>query len=290
MKNLFKLLATVGVASFLFSCVPSNPKLQNTVESKTSNTASIINGKVVTEDSELGLHTVGLIMKYAGTWQQMCTGSIIAKDMVLTAAHCVSRLYSYDNLVINFSLNTVGYDAQMDSNTEITDIRSAFNTIDVAGIVVNPLYYGYVDNDLAVIRLKKEIPATHKPVEFLPENFIDASGKKLTFDGETHEVTLLGFGVISENPVTDTTVMRMTTVPAKFEGHVVVTDQTHDTGACNGDSGGPAFLKIDGKNYLVGVTHGPHPGSYTCHEYGDYLNPNLAKDFINSAIAKLQQP
>jgi secreted trypsin-like serine protease len=289
MKNVFKLLAIAIAANFLFSCNPSNRPSQNIAAAKSSNAASIINGQVVTEDNELGQHTVGLMIKYGPTWYQSCSGSIIAKDMILTAAHCVRGIYSNNNIVINFSLGTMDYDTQSNPATEIKNVRATFNTIDVAGIRSHPNYYGYVDHDIAVIQLKQNIPPTHKPVEFLPENFIDPSGQKLTLDGQTHDVTLLGFGVISEDPVTDTTVLRMTTVPAQFKGTVLVTDQTHSTGACNGDSGGPAFIKINDKNYLVGVTHGPHPGSKTCHEYGDYVNPNLEMNFIREAILKLKQ-
>ena len=100
-------------------------------------------------------------------------------------------------------------------------------------------------------------------------------------------VTLVGFGLISESPQTGTEVLRMTTLPARFENQFVVTDQTHGTGGCNGDSGGPAFYDVNGKTYQVGVTHGPHGSSTTCAQEGEWMNPALEKEFIADAQKKM---
>ena len=89
--------------------------------------------------------------------------------------------------------------------------------------------------------------------------------------------------MVSERPATQPDFLLRTTVPATFESQFVVTDQTQGSGGCNGDSGGPAFLDLDGTTYQVGVTHGPRAGSVTCHEQGEWMNPALDKEFLEQA-------
>lgn len=287
MKNVLQLT----VLAFVFVSVLGCSKKKGSLESfaRTGQSSSIINGEIVAANNELGQSTVGLILRIKGTWYQACTGSIIAPNMIMTAAHCVGYVnIQRDNIVINFSLNTVENEIQGDPDADhIEDVRAVFNTIDVVDIETHALYAGEVDHDIAIIRLKQNIPATHKVAEFLPLSFVDGAAQKLTIDGETKEATLLGFGLINEATAQSSSVLRKTTVPARFEGATLVTDQTHGTGACNGDSGGPAFVQIDQKNYLVGVTHGPYLDYVTCHEFGVYLNPNLFLDFIEAAQKKL---
>lgn len=287
MKNVLQLTVLACVFVSVLGCSKKKGSLESFAQAPQS--SSIINGEIVTADNELGHSTVGLLVQVKKTWFQVCTGTIIAKNMILTAAHCVAWIDpKRDNLVINFSLNTVDNGVQMDPDqVHIEDVRAVFNTIDVVALTSHPDYTEGVNSDVAILRLKTDIPATHKIAEFLPASYIDVPGNKVTLDGETKDVTLLGFGLIDENTGESTTVLRKTTVPARFENDILVTDQTHGTGACNGDSGGPAFIKIDDKNYLVGVTHGPYLDYETCHEYGAYLNPNLFLDFIEKTMKDL---
>ena len=39
----------------------------------------------------------------------------------------------------------------------------------------------------------------------------------------------------------------------------MILDQEDGSGACHGDSGGPAFFEKDGKTYLLGVTNRSYP-------------------------------
>jgi secreted trypsin-like serine protease len=287
MKNVLQLTVLACVFVSVLGCSKKKTSPESFVP--TNQSSSIINGEIVLSDNILGHSTVGLLLKIKGTWFQACTGSIIAPNMIMTAAHCLSYVnVNRDNIEINFSLNTVANEIQADPDADhIEDVSSVFNTIGVVDIVTHEKYISGVDYDIAIIRLKKDIPTTHRVAEFLPLSFVDDSTQKLTIDGQTKDVTLLGFGLINENPGESSSVLRITTVPARFEGSTLVTDQTHGTGACNGDSGGPAFVQIDQKDYLVGVTHGPYLDYVTCHEYGVYLNPNLFLGFIEDATKKL---
>ncbi len=287
MKHIFNLITLVVISVFLINCKPK--QTTNTVEIKKS--SAIINGTPVTADQVLSKSVVGLLMNYefsAGNkfWMQGCTGSVLNQKFILTAAHCVNGSPAAD-LAIHFSLNSFSFEKQLDPKTRITDLEKFFTVRKVKSYLQHPLYDGSGKHDLALILLESDVPADAVPVQILPDQFIDLVNNQTTFEKQNVDVVLMGFGLISESPRTETDVLRMTTVPATFENQFIVTDQTKGSGGCNGDSGGPAFFTFENITYQVGVTHGPHAGSTTCHEQGEWVNPALNKDFLAEAQTKL---
>jgi secreted trypsin-like serine protease len=250
----------------------------------------IINGQPAA-DHTLAPSVVGLFVKYSGSgldgvWLQWCTGSVLSPKLILTAAHCVRGVDPAD-VQINFSGRSVKMEDQFNPATRVTDVAAKFNTIQVKAIEIHPAYDGSGNHDLALMSLSSDAPESAVPVSLLPERFLDKANNQTTFEGQTKQVLLLGFGLISESPSTDTDILRSTTVNADFVSNLVVTDQTQGSGGCNGDSGGPAFTEIDGAFYQVGVTHGPHGNSTTCHETGEWVNPALDAEFLLDATKKL---
>ncbi|MFZ3229711.1 MAG: trypsin-like serine protease [Pseudobdellovibrio sp.] len=258
-----------------------------------SSYTEILNGDPVTSGHPLASSVVSLFSRYSnpgydidGAWLPSCTGSVLSSKLILTAAHCVQDMSPKD-MAVSFSLDTVTMDQQMDPAKRVIDIESRFIIRKVKGIEIHPLYNGEGIHDLALIALADTAPETAIPVVLLPAEFLVKESNQTVFEGETKIVTLMGFGKIKEDPDTSTEVLRVTKVSGQFLKNLVVTDQTHGTGGCNGDSGGPAFLHLNGVNYQVGVTHGPHGQSQTCHEQGEWVNPGLDKDFLDEAVKKL---
>lgn len=249
--------------------------------------SSIINGEVVASDNKLAKSVVGLFSKYRGGWYNSCTGIVLSERVILTAAHCI-EWNDVSTMKVNFSLESLSYSAQVDAGKFFSEeeIEAKYITRKVKAYRVHP-YYSEADNDLAVILLEKEIPSDATPVKLLPDSYLNLAENKTTLDEKKLPVTLLGFGIVSENPNVSTEVMRMTTVPARFEKQFVITDQTHGSGGCSGDSGGPAFAEVDGATYMVGVTHGPYGESTNCHEEGQWTNPALSKAFIQKATEEM---
>ncbi len=272
------LLASLLLASATFAKRPVNSAIE------------IINGQPAA-DHKMAPSVVGLFVKYSGSgldgvWLQWCTGSVLSSKLILTAAHCVQGVDPSD-VQINFSGHSVKMDDQFNPATRVTDVSTKFNTIQVKAIEIHPAYDGSGNHDLALMSLVSEAPTTAVPVSLLPEVYLNKAANQTTFEGQTKQVLLLGYGLISESPSTDTDVLRSTTVNADFINNLVVTDQTKGSGGCNGDSGGPAFTEIDGAFYQVGVTHGPHGNSTTCHETGEWVNPALDAEFLSDATKKL---
>jgi secreted trypsin-like serine protease len=236
---------------------------------------------------------VGLFVKYndpakgiTDVWLQWCTGSLLSSKLILTAAHCVKDVQPAD-ILINFSGKTVTMDQQLNPATCLADPSAIFEIRHVKGLASHPSFDGSGNHDLAVLALDQDAPATAKAVSLLPSQFVKQELNQTTFEGQNLAVLLMGFGLINEEPSTDTDVIRSAIVKAQFLNNLVVTDQTQGTGGCHGDSGGPAFLNLNGVFYQVGVTHGPHANSSTCHETGEWVNPALDANFLADAAKKL---
>lgn len=273
----------VVLLAFTFACSKQTDSRNFAANTQSS---SVINGKPVKADNQLAKSVVGFFVKSGegsdGTWLQWCTGSVLNAKFILTAAHCMQDLDASDVLV-NFSLNTVTYDNQMNPSTRIDDIQAKFITRKVKALAIHPQYSGSGEYDLAVVMLEDLVPKTAVPVQFLAEKYLNRKTGTTNLEGTIHQVALLGFGLFQEDPVTETEALRETIVPSRFEKAFVITNQTVGTGGCNGDSGGPAFLNLEGITYQVGVTHGPHGNSSTCHEEGEWFNPALDNGFIIKA-------
>jgi secreted trypsin-like serine protease len=287
MKNLIKIISAALLGLAIFGCTVS----KNTKTVTTTSTYKIINGIPVTADQILSKSVVGLMKNFEygadnKFWLQSCTASVLNQKFILTAAHCVNNAVASD-LAINFSLNTVLLAKQFDPKTRITDIENTFVIRKVKSYIQHPLYDGSGNHDLALILLETEVPSDAIPVQILPDQFVDLAANKTTFDQKNIDVLLMGFGLINEYSRKETDILRSTTVPAIFDQQFIVTDQTKGSGGCNGDSGGPAFYTFENITYQVGVTHGPHANSQSCHEQGEWVNPALNKDFLVEGQKKL---
>lgn len=280
MKKLSILLLSSLIA---VGCSNKNQQ-DNLAKSKSQN--SIINGTPVAADDKLAKSVVGLLAK-RGYWASNCTGSVLNQKFILTAAHCLASASDVHNLLINFSLKSLTFEKQSNPLTRVENPETVLTVRKVKSFKIHPEWARTGNHDLAVILLEDVIPTDAIPVTLLPDQFINKSENKTTFDQNQVQVHLIGFGVVSENPPTQPDVLLRTTVPAVFDSQFVVTDQTKGSGGCNGDSGGPAFFDFDGVTYQVGVTHGPHGNSMSCHEQGEWMNPGLDKEFLEAAQAEL---
>lgn len=281
-----KLILVLNAVAVLASCSAQKQNEKLSVQANT-NQNSIIQGTPVPAEHPLAKSVVGLFLNYPlghgeKVWVQACTGSILNQKFILTASHCLKGQNAKD-ILINFSLNGLNNDNQFDSAKRVTDIESKFILRKVKALRIHPLFGHGGDHDVAIMQLEDQIPDGYQPVTLLPDQYLDQTGRKTIFDIQSRQITLVGFGLFSEEPRISSDLLRLTTLPARFENQFVITDQTHGTGGCNGDSGGPAFYELDGKTYQVGVTHGPHGDSTTCAEEGEWMNPGLEKSFLSES-------
>lgn len=229
--------------------------------------------KIVGGNETSGDPSVVMIFAY-GRGGGLCTGEVIAPRAVLTAAHCV------DPTEVGAGANFVIYNGPNMSKALFSDFIRAkegikhpdFNIDDVGG-----------GKDIGLLIFDRDI--TDK--EGKPYALLDWNRKPITDEMVGQPVRFVGYGVTSGDPqVDDSGIKRETTSTLSSYDDMLLGfyDQDHNT--CSGDSGGPAFMNIDGKETTVGVTSfGETPfGGVDCENGGYDTRVDLYVDWIDSVI------
>ena len=228
--------------------------------------------------------------------QSICTGSLIAPTIVLTAAHCFARP-NIKNAAIAFNVDVKNVTANDVIFATDFKINETFKPNNSKGTVFSE---GFAWSDLALIKLEKAAPSNFQ-FAHLP------TGNSQIISTST-KLILAGYGVTTpivnksiKDPVTGASkVAHLPSAGAgtlRFVDNVTILNVTPDNkeilidqqngaiGACHGDSGGPAYFKQDdGTFVLVGITsRGTNPLG-NCDQsnvftdvigYLDWINANM---------------
>ncbi len=182
-----------------------------------------------------------------------CTGTLIAPDMIVTAAHCVS-----EGAEETRAARTKAY---FGNDPHCSASQGNFDEVrESAAVLIHPEYAPTGEKikfDLALIKLKSAAPKGYKPLS-VAQTFIELEDEAPVF--------LAGFGVTTDFEVEDTGAPTLRFKKAKVfansqsikgvkngaDSPRLIFDQAGG-GACRGDSGGPAIVKKDGKLKMIGV-------------------------------------
>jgi secreted trypsin-like serine protease len=217
-----------------------------------------------------------------GTEEYICTGSVIAQDMIVTAAHCVADDL---NAPTDPSKMWVIFSLDLPKSVQDPSVHTVVN------YTYNPGWQGQNasgpdEHDIAVIHFNGALPAGYAPAQLLNPNVALTPGT---------DVTLAGYGIDAGSDSTGAsagTLREVDGVPVlQLLGQTeVVLDQRSGKGACHGDSGGPAFLPVNGVNYLWGVTNRGYPDDApdNCIEESVYTRITDYADFINQTMTSLR--
>ena len=165
----------------------------------------------------------------------LCTGTALARDLVLTAAHCVAP----------------------DTRLQIMPSAGA-GMAPIGTVARHPRYdaqsyaRGRVTADVALIKLAVPLPDFIAPMALAPEGESVVAGDRLL---------IAGFGVPAQGNNTSTGVAHVAALvvtgrPGNLQIRLVdpkTRGERFGLGACIGDSGGPVFRKSEGRMRVLGV-------------------------------------
>lgn len=255
MKNTLITTALLSGALSLTAC--SKVEMAgNSAEDQSSFSSGIVSGETVAASEDIAKTTVQIFtfqvyrddagrVGVAGV--AGCTGTLLANDILLTAAHCTTANPYY--IVLYFS-------------TEAPKDMKEF----VASVPTNPLVRRVVGGrvgtnwsklqsgqaadwgDIALLKFEGGIPVGYKLANLLPPK------EQLKVQ---QPITLAGYGLtngVLKTPSTKLLKVDVSILEPNHSRTEMVID-SGDKGPCHGDSGGPAYVTgSDGKKYVAGVT------------------------------------
>lgn len=211
------------------------------IEKNNYNT-SVFGGEIDTDPESPGSYSAVQVRAEG----QSCTGTLISKRLVVTAAHCIQdALGNIPEIGVNF----VTYKRDVGKDREIKAVDAK----------IHPLYTSSMNfiGDIAWIKLSRDAFSDYRPVPVLMNPY---------HLRHKDEVLLTGFGFYSmENDqfLSDAKRTAKTTFNRYYKGPLYnsffATGPTEGVGPCYGDSGGPVYAKYNSEWVVMGVTNGPDP-------------------------------
>ncbi len=196
---------------------------------------------------------IGAILINKGQHYEVCTGTVIARRVVLTAAHCLID----ENTGKNHAADKVRF--VLGPDVELDDLLSDASR-EVASLTPHRRYKqlasGATENDIGYLMLKKDAPV--EPIAVAPEKVMQDSwvGAHLKF---------VGYGATNGRTKEGALIKRQVRIPIESVSRKSFRYETPGKNTCVGDSGGPAMRLMRNKWKIVGVTaYGDRP----CEKYG----------------------
>jgi secreted trypsin-like serine protease len=212
-----------------------------------------------------------IVSVYNTVETSLCTASLISDSIAVTAAHCVAGAKASD-------LNVL-------FGTDLTNGTAAAQ--EVVAFEANALYatnseQEFNTGDIALVHFSGGLPAGYQVAQVLGDLSALQNGTS---------VLLAGYGINDGVKSTGAGILRFVQTAienAAYSTSEVLIDQTQGRGACHGDSGGPAYVQVNGQWLLWGVTNrGVNDPSNNCSVASAYTSIPYYQDWIQTTAAKL---
>jgi secreted trypsin-like serine protease len=218
----------------------------------------IVGGKVTTARPSVGL-LLDVTDQAKGS-VGICTGTVVGKRTVLTAAHCLDRAGQKSTFTVHDSSGK-GTTANVVSRAQ----APGYKKLPATGVTREQFY---ANPDIAIVRLDRELPVRAIPIA------TDAPVVG-TF------ITIVGYGATAAGARDAGKAKRQTTnfIKAVEDDHISFNQVAGVFGlSCGGDSGGPALVKAGTGEAVAAVTHFGDCGTLSA-----YTRADVFKAFIERA-------
>uniref|UniRef100_T1K8Z8 Peptidase S1 domain-containing protein n=2 Tax=Tetranychus urticae TaxID=32264 RepID=T1K8Z8_TETUR len=210
-----------------------------------------------------------------GGYRHFCGGSLITRQIVITAAHCLFNLQQIPGFRILPNYRNTPY------------IGPSDRTFKIARYVIYPGFDRRIfQHDIAVLLLDQPDARNGATIR-LPIADVPLQAP----------LTIIGFGKI-ENEIVPNELLsavvykladqicRYYIDPALYIRGTICAGNAIKSGICTGDSGGPLIREVNGISYLQGIssTYFPPCGS---NRVSSYVNVLPYLEFINRAVSSL---
>ncbi len=230
-----------------------------------SDGTAIVHGHAVRKNNELSKAIVGLIM-VNGTKQELCTGTLLDDQTVLTAAHCLDDAPTKVFVIFDSNVKKASTE-KIRPGDRFVQHPNWKKTATVGS------------GDLALIHFSGGMVEGYEPVHLANSRLKLATGMEvlLVGFGVTNGVRHLGAGLLRE---TKSTIVGMTAA------HGIVTDG-RTSSVCFGDSGGPGFVESEGDYVQWGVASAV--ANQPCNEASVHTNLIEYESWIKTQASRLRK-
>lgn len=225
----------------------------------------IVNGETVSADDPIASHTVAIT---DDKWEN-CTGTLIASNLVLTAAHCETPGVA---MYVAFGLEVGEWNLKQVERRLVTNYRLAPGRAEQSEVLSDINH-----KDMMIVQFEGGLPEGYKPAKFLEDTSILQNNVN---------VILAGYGVTSGRSQNGDGLLRKAEVPILDVGFSDTEIQTDERkrGSCSIDSGGPAFIKVADELLIWGVTS---RGDVHCRQAGIYTKISSFRSWIDAVMQEL---
>jgi secreted trypsin-like serine protease len=262
------LLATSLVLMLSLAACGKTPFVNAPASNPSGNSAGIIGGSDVTDKDDFSKSVVAL---YNVTVGSLCTASIVSDQILVTAAHCVDGPASSLRVVFGKNLEN-----------ETDRVIEAVISYETSPLWPTRSSEDFNAGDIAVVRFEGGLPAGYHAAKLLTDDTVLTTGANVLLAGYG-----ISNGVTQEGAGTLRSVVTTIKNGAYSESEILI-DQTTGKGACHGDSGGPAYVQVNGQWALWGVTNrGVNDPNNDCSVSAAYAKIPFYQSWIATTTKKL---